>query len=333
MSESDPMVQVKHGEMSGDQQDCEDVLDAYSQAVVNVAERIRPAVVNITVSGPVPDQKGGGSGVIITPDGYIVTNDHVVHNAKKIEVTFRDGASLSGQVVGMDPATDCAVIRVLGSDLPAARLGDSSRLKVGQLVVAVGNPYGFQCTVTAGVISALGRSLRTASGRLIDNIIQTDAALNPGSSGGPLVDSHGNIIGINTAVIFPAQGLCFAIPVNTVRRTASMLISSGKVSRGYLGIIAQTTELHRRIVRALDLRQSSGVAVVEIAKGSPAQKAGLMLRDIIVAFGGQDIRDLDELHRFLDENPVGRDYEMKVLRGGRIMPLQVKPGEMKDDQA
>ncbi len=304
------------------------LLDAYSRTVVSAAERVSPAVVNISVLKVRKEQSGAGSGLIITPDGYVLTNEHVVHAANLIEVKLNDGRKYDARIVGTDPATDTAVLRIPGTDLPSACLGDSQKLRVGQLVVAIGNPFGFQCTVTAGVVSALGRSLRSASGRLIENIIQTDAALNPGSSGGPLVNARGVVIGMNTAVIFPAQGLCFAIPINTVKRVVQMLISSGKVSRGYLGIIAQPAPIQRRIARSLGLEQESGVGVVEVAPNSPAQRAKIAANDIILKIGHSLTTNVDELHRFLDENPAGKDYMVNVLRGNCMLELTVFPEEM-----
>ncbi len=305
------------------------ILDAYSQVVVGAAEKVSPAIVNISVAQTRRDLMGSGSGIIVTPDGYIITNEHVVHNAKTIEIILNDGRKFNAEkIVGADPATDVAVLRILGSDLPAVQFGDSSLLKVGQLVVAIGNPFGFQCTVTAGVVSALGRSLRSQTGRLIENIIQTDAALNPGSSGGALVNSRGEVIGLNTAIIFPAQGLCFAIPINTVKRVVGMLISQGKVSRGYFGISAHNVIIERRIARALELNQESGVALVEILADSPAQRAQLLLKDVILKIGETKIASIDDLHRFLDENPVGKNYEINVLRGITLKKLTIVPEEM-----
>jgi S1-C subfamily serine protease len=305
------------------------LLDAYSQVVVGVAEQVSPAVVNINVVQQKRGLKGGGSGLIITPDGYVVTNEHVVHGAKSVEVTLNDGRTFSAEkIVGVDPATDVAVLRIFAADLPTVLLGDSQCLKVGQLVVAIGNPFGFQCTVTTGVISALGRSLRSQTGRLIENIIQTDAALNPGSSGGALVNSRSEVIGINTAIIYPAQGLCFAIPINTVKRVVGMLISTGRVSRGFLGITAQSVPLQRRIVRALELHQESGVGIVDIVPNSPAQKAKLLQNDIILRIGDATTIGVDDLHRFLDEHPVGKNYEMVILRGRDILKFAVSPEEL-----
>ncbi len=305
------------------------LLDAYSQVVVGVAEQVSPAVVNINVVQEKRRLKGSGSGLIITPDGYVVTNEHVVHGAKSVEVTLNDARTFSAEkIVGVDPATDVAVLRIFAADLPTVLLGDSQCLKVGQLVVAIGNPFGFQCTVTTGVISALGRSLRSQTGRLIENIIQTDAALNPGNSGGALVNSRSEVIGINTAIIYPAQGLCFAIPINTVKRVVGMLISTGRVSRGFLGITAQSVPLQRRIVRALELHQESGVGIVDIVPNSPAQKAKLLQNDIILRIGDATTIGVDDLHRFLDEHPVGKNYEMVILRGRDVLKFAVSPEEL-----
>lgn len=307
------------------------LLDSYSRVVVGVAEKVSPAVANIRTSRR-SGQQSGGSGLIITPDGYVLTNEHVVDGAHALEVTLNDGRTCSAQVVGSDRATDTSVLRILSPNLPVAQLGDSQSLKVGQLVVAIGNPYGFQCTVTAGVISALGRSLRTLSGRLIENIIQTDAALNPGSSGGPLVNSRAEVIGMNTAVVFPAQGLCFAIPINAVKRVVGMLISTGKVKRGYLGIVVQTVKLPRRLTRTLEPSQESGVIVLDVSPDSPADKGKLMARDIILRIADTAICSIDDLHRFLDEHAFGKDYEIIILRGGSLKKLNIQPEEMASQQ-
>lgn len=300
------------------------LLDVYSQVVVGVAEKINPAVVNINVTWPRRELRGNGSGLIVTPDGYIVTNRHVIHEAKRIEVTLNDGRTFAAELVGEDLSTDIAVLRIFAYDLPIAPLGNSQNLKVGQLVVAIGNPFGFQCTVTAGVISALGRSLRTSKGRLIENIIQTDAALNPGSSGGPLVNSKGEVIGINTAIIYPAQGLCFAIPINTIKRVTGMLIATGKVTRGYLGIIGQSVRIQPHLIRTLRIAQEIGVVVLEIIPGSPAQRAELRPKDIIVSIADTAITSVDDLNRFLDEHPIGKTYKIVVLREGEEIKLDVE---------
>jgi S1-C subfamily serine protease len=295
-------------------------LDAYSRAVTSVVKTVGPAVVHIHIKKPVRRQRGPeeaegtGSGVLITPDGYIVTNSHVVEGASGIEVSLSDGSSYLGQVVGQDPATDLAVVLVAGSGLPSARLGDSDKLLAGQLAIAIGNPLGFQSTVTAGVISALGRTLRSRTGRLIENIIQTDAALNPGNSGGPLVDSRGLIIGINTAIIQFAQGICFAIPVNTVRWVVSMLIREGKVTRGYLGVQGQTVPLPVRVTRHFQLPQTTAVQVFGVESGSPAQRAGLREGDVVVLFDGKPIASIDDIHRQLGRDAIGKRLEMVFLR-------------------
>jgi S1-C subfamily serine protease len=305
------------------------LLDAYSQTVVFVADKVSPSVVNISVLNNHGEPIGAGSGLIITPDGYILTNAHVVMPGQTYTVNLNDGRSFNGRVIGIDPPTDTAVIRIMGRDIPVAQLGDSGRLKVGQLVVAIGNPFGFQCTVTTGVISALGRSLRSQTGHLIENIIQTDAALNPGSSGGPLNDSRGLVIGMNTAVIFPAQGLCFTIPVDTIKRVVNMLINQGRVSRGYLGVVLQAIPLQRRLVRILELNQSSGVIVTEVAPGSPADQAKITARDIILRIGDTPVTSMDDIHRFLTENPADKEYELTVLRFGKIIKMAAKPIELK----
>jgi len=302
------------------------LLDAYSQVVVGVAERLSPAVLHISVRGRKErEPRGSGSGLTITPDGYALTNRHVVLGAKVIEVTLNDGRIFPAELVGEDAPTDVAVLRISASNLPIAELGDSQTLRVGQLVVAIGNPFGFQCTVTAGVVSALGRTLRTESGRLIENVIQTDAALNPGSSGGPLVNSEEKVIGINTAIIYPAQGLCFAIPINAVKRVAGMLIATGKVSRGHLGITAQPIRFYGHLTRVLKLNQESGVVVLEVVHNGPAERAGLKARDVIVTLADTPISSVDDLHRFLDEHPPGENYEMLILRQGIAMKLTVSP--------
>jgi S1-C subfamily serine protease len=265
----------------------------------------------------------------------IITNSHVVHDAKRIHVSFSDGRHFPAQVIGDDPATDLAVIRMdvpshENLDLVTAPLGDSQRLRVGQLVLAVGNPYGFQYTVTAGVVSALGRSLRSYAGRMIDDVIQTDASLNPGNSGGPLVNSDGHVIGVNTAMIPMAQGLCFAIGINTAKFVAARLLQHGRIRRSYIGVEAQTTPLHRRLVRFYDLPQESGVVVVGVSEGSPAQKAGLREGDVIIALDGKPIAGVDDLHRLLTDARVAVSSPLTVLRHTEKMELQVVPQEVRD---
>ena len=312
------------------------LLDAYSRAVVAAVERAGPAVVNIEVHGLTggrpdgrhPSREGGsGSGFLFTPDGLILTNSHVVHGARRIEVTVQDGRHLEASLVGDDPDTDLAVIRVTGDDLRPVSLGDSGTLRPGQLVIAIGNPFGFQASVTAGVVSALGRSLRARSGRLMDNIIQTDAALNPGNSGGPLVDSRGEVIGVNTAVILPAQGLCFAIPANTARWVAGRLIQHGWIRRGYLGLGGQTATLQRRLVRDLKLGAASGMLVLHVEPASPAQTAGIQEGDVIVALGGSPVGGVDDLHRLLTEGRIGVAAPLTVVRHGEKRELAVAPVE------
>jgi S1-C subfamily serine protease len=311
-----------------------DLLDAYSQAVTNVVSAVGPAVVNIRVKKKVQarhravsqEMEGSGSGVIITPDGYIITNSHVVEGARTIEVGLADGASYTAKLVGQDSATDLATVVVPASGLPIARLGDSDKLKVGQLVIAIGNPLGFQSTVTTGVVSALGRSLRSQSGRLIENIIQTDAALNPGNSGGPLVDSRGSIVGINTAIIQFAQGICFAIPVNTARWVVSLLIREGKVTRGYLGISGQTVPLPVQVVRYFGLDHNTGVHVMGVSPDSPAEAAGLKEGDIIISLGQDTVSGVDDIHRLLTRDVIGKSIDVVLLRGWTTrLEKSVKP--------
>jgi len=316
------------------------LLDAYSEAVTGAVERVSPSVVHIAVTqqgqaqtprGTVPFERGGaGSGVIITPDGYVLTNSHVVHGASRIEVGLPDGRLLPASLVGADPHTDLAVVRVGESGLPAARFGDSSRLKVGQLVIAIGNPLGFQATVTAGVVSALGRSLRSQSGRLIEDIIQTDAALNPGNSGGPLVDSRGQVIGINTAVIQFAQGICFAIPGNTARWVAGLLIKDGRVRRAQVGVAGQTRPLPRRLVHDLRLPAETGVQVLQVLPGSPAEAAGLQRDDVVLALEGATIADVDDLHRLLTRFPEERPSTIRILRSSEVRELPIHLRELKE---
>ena len=304
------------------------LLDAYSRSVVGAAARVSPSVVRIEVRGsrePGPGSAGSGSGFVFTPDGFILTNSHVVHRAKEIEVTLLDGRHLLAQPVGDDPDTDLAVVRVSASDLPAASLGDSRSLQVGQLAIAIGNPFGFQYTVTAGVVSALGRSLRSRSGRLIDNVIQTDAALNPGNSGGPLVDSRGDVIGVNTAMILPAQGLCFAVPISTARFVVPHLIQDGEMRRSWIGFGGHNAKLARRLVYGLDLAVESGVLVLSIEKASPAERAQLAEGDILIAFDGEPVRGIDDLHRLLTAERIGVPARIDLLRRGQRLALEVTP--------
>jgi S1-C subfamily serine protease len=277
--------------------------------------------------------RGTGSGFIFTPDGFILTNSHVVHHADKIAVTLPDGRRFEGDMVGEDPDTDLAVVRINGANFLATPLGDSQKIQVGQLVIAIGNPYGFQCTVTSGVVSALGRSLRSISGRLIDNIIQTDAALNPGNSGGPLVTSRGEVIGVNTAMILAAQGICFAIGINTAKFVAGRLIKEGKIRRSYIGLGGQNVPLLRRIVRFYHLPVESGVLVVSLEENSPAKRAGLSEGDIIVGLDGQPIAGIDDLHRMLTEEKVGVKTTLLILRQTEKLNLSIIPEESKSREA
>ncbi|MBA4063003.1 MAG: serine protease [Isosphaera sp.] len=300
-------------------------LDAFSRAVVAVAEKLRPAVVNLRVGrGP---RAGSGSGVLFAPDGFLLTNHHVVQGSEKVRVRLNDGSELPGRVVGNDPWTDLAVVQVEGNGFPFAELGDSGKLKVGQLAVAIGSPLGFESTVTAGVISALGRTLRSVSGHLVDNVIQTDAALNPGSSGGPLVDTHGRVVGINTAVIQPAQGICFAVPVNTAKTILPQLLKHGRVIRGYLGLHARQVPVAPDLRARFGLAQPTGVEILMLEEDGPAQTAGLWIEDVIVGFGGEPVTSVDDLQRLLTRHPVGLPAPVAVLREGRRVERTAVPAE------
>jgi S1-C subfamily serine protease len=305
-----------------------ELLDAYSRAVMGVAEKVGPSVVAIGVRKQAGRNgaEGAGSGVMLTPDGFVLTNNHVVEDSAELEVVLTDGRAFAAQVIGTDPATDLAVIRIADGGLPAVELGDSEALRVGQLVIAIGNPLGFQSTVSAGVISALGRSLRSQSGRLIDNVIQTDVALNPGNSGGPLVDSRGRVIGINTAMIHMAQGISFAVPINTGRWVVSELVMHGKVRRAYLGIGAQSRPVNRRLQHRLGLRSPSVVEVAAVEAGGPAAGAGLLRGDLIYALGDSLVATVDDLHRLLTKWPAGTAVEVRLLRAGRQERIAVVPG-------
>jgi S1-C subfamily serine protease len=299
------------------------LLDAYSRAVVGAVQRVGPAVVHIQVRQD-RGRGGAGSGFTFTPDGFILTNSHVVHGATEVMVSTAGGERFPAELVGDDPDTDLAVIRG-GHGATSVPLGSSRRLTVGQLVIAIGNPLGFQHTVTAGVVSALGRSMRSRSGRLIDGVIQTDAALNPGNSGGPLVDSRGQVIGVNTATIMGAQGICFAIGADTAEFVASRLIRDGRIRRSYIGVTGQGVALHRRLVRYYDLPSESGLLVVELVQGSPAQRAGVRERDVIIRFAGKPIAGVDDLHRMLTDERVGAACEVEVVRGTELLKLRVTP--------
>jgi S1-C subfamily serine protease len=302
------------------------LLDAYSCAVVSAAERVSPAVVKIDVRRG--DAAGSGSGFLFTPDGLMLTNSHVVSGAARVEVTLQDGQRFDADILGDDPHTDLALIRVSGSKLPTAVFGSSRRIRVGQLAIAIGNPYGFECTVTAGVVSALGRSMRAYSGRIIDDVIQTDAALNPGNSGGPLTDSQGEVIGVNTAIIMAAQGICFATAIDTAKVIVGQILQHGRVKRGWLGIAGQNIPLSRRVVRLHSLPQETGVRVSSIESGSPAQRAGLEQGDTIVTYDGNPVAGIDDVHRLLSENRLGRQAEIVVLRRGELRRHTVIPLEL-----
>jgi len=323
----------------GDPADGE-LLDAYSRAIVEAVKKISPSVVGVGVhrgprelrqaNTPVsPHGNGGGSGsgFVLTPDGYVLTNSHVVHGMGRVEVTLPDGESYTAEPVGDDPDSDIAIVWISAPDLVPAVLGDSRKVRVGQLVIAAGNPYGFHASVTAGVVSALGRSLRAPTGRLIDNVIQTDAALNPGNSGGPLVDSRGEVIGVNTAMIMPAQGLCFAIAINTAKFVAGKLINEGRVRRSYIGVAGQTIPLQRRTVRYHEIGVESGVLVLGVESRGPADTAGVREGDIIVAFDGEPISDIDALHRLLSDEKIGVRCVVTIIRRGRKLDVEIEPAE------
>ncbi len=308
-----------------------EILESFSRAVTAVVADVAPAVVSIVTrygSGAAdPERRGSGSGVVIAPDGYIITNSHVVLGAREIGVEFTDGSNRNATLVGVDPPTDLAAIWVGGSGLAFAELGDSHQLRAGQTVIAVGNPLGFDSTVSTGVVSALGRALRSINGRLIENVIQHTAPLNPGNSGGPLVNIKGQVVGINTAAIAAAQGIGFAVPANTVSWVLAKLMSQGRVPRAYLGIVGGTRPIHRRIVRHYALPLEQGVEVVEVEQKGPAKQSGLLPGDMILGVAGHPIASIDDLHRFLTEWPSKKPATVKVLRGTEIVELQITPTE------
>lgn len=315
------------------QSDDSELLDVYSHTVVSAVARVAPAVVNIEVKQRVNarrrdrEVRGNGSGFVITPDGFILTNSHVVHHASAITVKLSDGGEYAAQLTGDDPDTDLAVIRIDAPHLAHVRLADSEHLRVGQLVIAIGNPLGFEASVTAGVISALGRSMHAQSGRLIDNVIQTDAALNPGNSGGPLVNSAGEVVGVNTAMIRPAQGICFAIGSNTAKFVAGWLIKEGKIRRSYIGVAGQNVPIHRRIVRFYALPLDTGVLVVSVEKNSPAERSGLREGDLIVAFNGQPIGSVHHLHKMLVGEQINVSASLTIVRHTEKLDLSILPAE------
>ncbi len=317
--------------------DDRELLDSYSRTITNVVGKVGPSVVNIRVHKPTgrdgrPGQESGGSGsgFIIAPDGFILTNSHVVHGADKLEVTLADGQIFAATLIGEDPEADLAVIRInAAQQLPHAHLADSNSIRVGQIAIAIGSPFGFQQTVTAGVVSALGRSMRSQSGRLIDNVIQTDAALNPGNSGGPLVNSSGEVIGVNTAVILPAQGICFAIASNTAEFVAAWLIKDGRIRRSWIGVIGQNVPIHRRVVRFHRLAAESGVLVTGTEPGSPASRAGLREGDVIVAFAGEPVSSIDELHQHLVAQAIGIPTAFTIIRHTEKLEVVLTPDELR----
>jgi S1-C subfamily serine protease len=304
----------------------EQLLDAYSQAVVLAAEKVTPSVVHIEVKNTA-GHRGSGSGFVFTPDGLILTNSHVVHGANSTDVLMSDGRRFDADLIGDDPESDLAVLRISGPGLVAAELGDSQSLRVGQIVIAIGSPYGFQTTVTAGIVSSLGRSLRSTTGHLIDNVIQTDAALNPGNSGGPLITADGKVVGVNSAVILPAQGICFAIAMNTAQLVVAQLIRHGRVRRGHIGIGGQNVQVNRRLIRYYQLKSEGGVLVVTVEPDSPAHRAGIREGDLIVEFDGEPVSGIDDIHKLLTGEKVSTRTSVTLIRGTDKINLDVLPRE------
>jgi S1-C subfamily serine protease len=305
-----------------------EVLDAFSRVVVKVAELLRPAVVNLR--GKRGRGEGSGSGILFTPDGFLLTNHHVIQGADRVRIRLNEEGELEGRVIGADPWTDLAVVQANASGLPFAGFGDSASLRVGQLVVAIGSPYGFESTVTAGVISALGRTLRSITGHLVDNVIQTDAALNPGNSGGPLVDGRGRVIGINTAIIQPAQGICFAIPINMAKHILPQLLQHGRVVRGYLGIHGRSVPIPRTLARRFELPEQHGVEILSVEPDGPADQAGVLEEDIILSLAERPTGSIDDLHKLLMQLPVGVPAPVVILRGERRLERWVVPDDYPD---
>jgi S1-C subfamily serine protease len=302
------------------------LLDSYSLAVMGAVRRIRPAVVHIEV-GRGAGRSGSGSGFVIAPDGYVLTNSHVASKAKDFIVSLPDGRETSATLVGDDPDSDLAVLRIAAPVEDWCVLGDSRRVEVGQVAIAIGSPYGFQHTVTSGIVSALGRSMRSQAGRLIDDVIQTDAALNPGNSGGPLLDSRGEVIGVNTAVILPAQGICFAIGANTARSIAGWLMTEGRVRRARIGVGGENVPIARRVVRHFDLPRESGVRAIQVERDGPAHRAGLEEGDLIVGLGDDIVAGVDDLHRLLTGHDASRQTTLKVIRRSERLELEIRPEE------
>jgi S1-C subfamily serine protease len=330
-SDSEP---ASPGNDPADSHESAEALDAYSRVVTGVTERAAPGVVAIAMAERTDERGrrvpgGGGSAFVFTPDGLVLTNAHVVAGARGIEVLTTAGQRLHADVLGMDPHTDIALLRVANAQpLPVLELGSARGIRVGQLVVAIGNPFGYECTVTAGVVSALGRSLRATTGRLIEDVIQTDAALNPGNSGGPLLDSAGRVVGVNTAIIAAAQGICFSVSIDIARQVVPELMRHGRVRRASLGVGAQNTRLPRRYVRYFDLPIESAIRIVEVADGGPARRAGVETGDILVRFGEHDVDGIDTLHRVLGADRIGREIEIGVLRRDRRLTLSLVPNEL-----
>jgi S1-C subfamily serine protease len=304
--------------------------DAYSTAVIAAVSRVSPAVAHVRVERRKAARgawEGAGSGFLITPDGYLVTNSHVASGATRVEVTLADGRTASAEIVGDDPDSDLAVLKVAADDLASCRFGATSQLRVGQIAIAIGSPYGFQHTVTAGIVSALGRSMRASTGRLLDNVLQTDASLNPGNSGGPLVNSRGEVIGVNTAVILGAQGICFSVAANTAQHVLTQVLQHGRVRRARLGIAGDQVALPQRLKARTGLTQDSGVRVVEVQPGSPAQSGGLEPGDVIVALDSDVVTGIDDIARILDGSRIDRRVAVRILREGRLETIEIVPTE------